>query len=297
MLNKIKVFLEMIKFEHTIFALPFAFLGGILGGFYATKGWPTWQQIVWITLAMVGARTAAMGLNRLIDMKIDRKNPRTAKRALPSGLLGVTEVIAYILVSFVVMGVSAYQLNLLCLELMPIAVFFLCLYSYTKRFTWLCHIVLGVAIGLSPMGAWIALTGSFNLPGVILAIAVATWIAGFDVIYSCQDVDFDREHRLHSIPVHFGLAGALQISAALHLVTATLLLLTGFLLGLGLFYFIGVMIALVLLFKQHKIISPNDLSSLNFAFFNMNGYLSVAIFVFAVLDRILPIKIFQGGAL
>ncbi|HWJ03396.1 MAG TPA: UbiA-like polyprenyltransferase [Verrucomicrobiae bacterium] len=291
-MSKFKVFLEMIKFEHTIFALPFAYMGALFAAFFATGTWPRVSQIIWITLAMVGARTAAMALNRLIDWKIDAKNPRTVTRALPSGLLGAGEVIFYILASFVLLAVSSYQLNLLCLELMPIAVFFLTLYSYTKRFTWLCHMVLGIAIGLAPLGAWIGITGAFNLPGVLLGLAVLTWIAGFDVIYACQDAEFDKSHGLHSIPARFGVAKALQISAMLHVITSILFVSIGVVLNLGLFYFVGVAIALALLFKQHRMVSPQDMSRLAFAFFNMNGYLSVLLFIFGLLDLFIRVRIF-----
>jgi 4-hydroxybenzoate polyprenyltransferase len=291
-LSKFKVFMEMIKFEHTIFALPFAFLGTFLGARYLhPQGWPTWSQFFWVTLAMVGARTAAMALNRLIDRHIDAKNPRTAVRAIPKGLLKTGEVYLYILLSFALLAVSAYQLNMLCLELMPIAVFFLTLYSYTKRFTWACHLILGIADGLAPLGGWIAITGSFDYQGVLLGLLVGTWIAGFDIIYSCQDSDFDKSLGLHSIPARFGVAKALQISVWLHVMTAMLFVAVGLALNLGLLYYLGVLVALVILYKQHDMVAPDDLSKLNFAFFNMNGYLSLIVFAFTLLELVFPIPI------
>jgi 4-hydroxybenzoate polyprenyltransferase len=284
--------MEMIKFEHTIFALPFAFLGTFLGARYLhPQGWPTWSQFFWVTMAMVGARTAAMALNRLIDRHIDAKNPRTAVRAIPKGLLKTGEVYLYILLSFALLAVSAYQLNMLCLELMPIAVFFLTLYSYTKRFTWACHLILGIADGLAPLGGWIAITGSFDYQGVLLGLLVGTWIAGFDIIYSCQDSDFDKSLGLHSIPARFGVAKALQISVWLHVMTAMLFVAVGLALNLGLLYYLGVLVALVILYKQHDMVAPDDLSKLNFAFFNMNGYLSLIVFAFTLLELVFPIPI------
>ncbi|HZW84200.1 MAG TPA: UbiA-like polyprenyltransferase [Candidatus Deferrimicrobium sp.] len=291
-MSKFKVFMEMIKFEHTIFALPFAFLGTFLGARYLQpQGWPTWSQLFWVTMAMVGARTAAMALNRLIDRHIDAKNPRTAVRAIPKGLLKTGEVYLYIILSFALLAVSAYQLNMLCLELMPIAVFFLTLYSYTKRFTWACHLILGIADGLAPLGGWIAITGSFDYQGVLLGLLVGTWIAGFDIIYSCQDSDFDKSLGLHSIPTRFGIAKALQISIWLHVLTALLFVAVGIVLNLGLFYYLGVLVALVILYKQHTMVAPDDLSKLNFAFFNMNGYLSLIVFAFTLLELVFPIRI------
>lgn len=291
-MSKFKVFLEMIKFEHTVFALPFAYIGAFLAARFQTPGgWPTLAQFLWITLAMVAARTAAMGLNRLIDRHLDARNPRTAGRALPKGLLGEGEVLLYIVLSFLLLSFAAYNLNPLCLKAMPIAVFFLAIYSYTKRFTWACHLILGITDGLAPLGGWIAITGSFDYPGLVLGLAVAVWIGGFDVIYACQDTGVDRKLGLHSIPVRFGTSRALAISTALHLLTAVLLIVVGVSLKLGLFYYVGVMIAIALLYKQHRMVSPTDLSRLNFAFFNMNGYLSVIVFLFVLLDMKWPLPL------
>ena len=280
---KLKVFFEMIKLEHTIFALPFAYLGGFL----AANGFPPAMKLLWITLAMVGARTAAMSLNRLIDRHIDARNPRTAQRALPAGQLRVKEVYVYTVLSFLLLGFSAYQLNLLALWLMPIAVFFLVLYSYTKRFTWACHLVLGISLGLAPAGAWIGVTGHWALAPVLLGLGVMTWVAGFDVVYACQDVEFDRQEGLHSIPAVFGVQRGLEISAFLHIIAPLFFIAVGVVMSMSWLYYVGVAVAIVLLFRQHRLVSANDLSKLGVAFFDLNGYLSILLFVFSVLDLIL----------
>lgn len=287
-MNKLKTFLEMIKFEHTLFALPFAYLGAFLAGRSSRiGGFPTAAQLFWITLAMVGARTAAMSLNRLIDRHIDARNPRTSNRAIPAGLLQTGEVYAYVLFSFLLLGYAAYQLNLLALELMPIAVFFLVFYSYTKRFTWACHLILGISLGLAPLGAWIGITGHWALPPVLLGLGVVTWVAGFDIVYACQDVEFDRKEGLHSIPAVFGLMRGLEISAFLHVLAPLFFIIVGILMSLNWLYYVGVLVAIILLYRQHRIISASDLSKVGVAFFNLNGYLSVMLFVFSLLDLIL----------
>jgi len=282
-MSKFKVFLEMIKIEHTIFALPFAYLGAFL----ASRGIPTASDLIWITLAMVGARTAAMSLNRLIDRHIDARNPRTSARAIPSGLLGVGEVYIYTLISFLILGVSAYQLNLLAFKLMPIAMVFLVLYPYTKRFTWACHLVLGIALGLGPLGAWIGVTGQWALTPVLLGLGVMLWVAGFDIVYACQDAEFDRREGLHSIPSVFGLTRGLEISTVFHVIAPLLFIIVGVLAGLHWLYFVGIVISIYLLFRQHRIVSARDLSKVGVAFFNLNGYLSVVLFLFSIVDLLL----------
>jgi 4-hydroxybenzoate polyprenyltransferase len=284
MLKKLKLVLDMIKFEHSIFALPFAYLGSILGSLEVNGRFPTWMQILWITIAMVGARSAAMALNRIIDRHIDAKNPRTAERHIPKGLIPVSYAWGFVMVSFVVLFIAASQLNSLAVNLLPIAVFFLVFYSYTKRFTWACHFVLGVATGLGPLGGWIATTGQINLEGILLFLTVALWIGGFDVIYACQDVEFDRREGLHSIPVRFGVKRGLQISALMHLGTAIGLLALLWLTDLGIFFGLGVIVALIILIYEHSIVSHDDLSRLNTAFFTMNGVLSVIVFCFMLID-------------
>ncbi len=279
-MQKLKVFFEMIKFEHTLFALPFAYLGAFL----AANGVPPISKLFWITLAMIGARTAAMSLNRLIDRHIDARNPRTAQRAMPAGQLRTKEVYLYIVLSFLLLGYSAYQLNILALWLMPIAVFFLVLYSYTKRFTWACHIVLGISLGLAPAGAWIGVTGHWALAPVLLGLGVMTWVAGFDVVYACQDVEFDRREGLHSVPAIFGIQRGLEISAGLHIIAPIFFIAVGVVMSMSWLYYMGVAIAIVLLYRQHRLVSADDFSKIGVAFFDLNGYLSLLLFVFSIFD-------------
>ncbi len=279
---KLRVFFEMIKIEHTLFALPFAYLGAFL----AAGGMPSFAKLLWITLAMIGARTAAMSLNRLIDRHIDARNPRTSQRALPAGQLRVKEVYLYTVLSFLLLGYSAYKLNLLALILMPIAVFFLVLYPYTKRFTWACHLVLGISLGLAPAGAWIGVTGHWALTPVLLGLGVMAWVAGFDVVYACQDVEFDRKEQLHSIPAVFGVQRGLEISSFLHMLAPLFFIAVGVVMSMGWFYYVGVGIAIILLFRQHRIVKADDLSKIGVAFFDLNGYLSVLMFVFSIMDLI-----------
>ncbi len=286
-LNKIKIILEMIKFEHTVFALPFAYMGAVLGSFVHRGTWPLWEEIGWITLAMVGARSAAMALNRLIDRYIDAANPRTNNRAIPAKLVSVKEVLWFIIISFSVLFFAAFQLNMLAVKLLPLAVFILVIYSYTKRFTWLCHVVLGIAIGLAPLGAWVAVTGQIDLYGLLLFATVALWTAGFDVIYACQDIEFDRKHGLYSIPSRFGLAKALKIARLFHLVTIIGFVTLFFLVDMQIWFAVGVIVAAALLFYEHQLVSPDDLSKLNTAFFTMNGVLSVVVFVFTLIDLVI----------
>jgi 4-hydroxybenzoate polyprenyltransferase len=286
MISKLRVFLEMIKFEHTLFALPFAFVGAILGAVTMEKRLPEWSECGWILLAMVGARTAAMGLNRVIDKAIDGRNPRTAMRAIPTGLLKSKDVLIFIVISLILLFWAASQLNSLSLKLLPLAVFLLVFYSYTKRFTWACHIVLGLTIGLAPLGGWVAVTGSVTWTAIILYITVALWTAGFDVIYACQDVDFDRKEGLHSIPARFGISRALGIARMLHALTAAGFALLLILTDLSWWYFAGMVVAAVLLLYEHRMVKPNDLSKLNAAFFTMNGVLSAVIFVFTFIDLV-----------
>lgn len=288
MMNKLKIFLEMIKFEHTIFALPFAYLGGFLAArSLYPGGFPTFGQLFWITLAMFGARTAAMSLNRLIDRQIDARNPRTADRALPAGQLKIVDVYLWVLLSFLLMGYAAYQLSMLALKLMPIAVAVLVLYPYTKRFTWACHFVLGIALSLAPMGAWIGITGHWAIPPILIGLGVMTWTAGFDIIYACQDLEFDQREGLHSIPSRFGLTRGLQISAFLHVLAPLFLIAAGVYQNLFWFYYLGAAIAIILLFRQHRIVSDKDLSRVRAAFFNLNGYLSVILLVFTLIDLLI----------
>ncbi|MGE5577175.1 MAG: UbiA-like polyprenyltransferase [Syntrophothermus sp.] len=275
-IRKLWIFLEMIKFEHTIFALPFAYAGALL----ATGGRATPWQIFWITLAMVGARTAAMAFNRLADAELDAKNPRTRGRALPQRLLAKKEVWLYFMLAVALLLVSAAQLNRLALFLSPVALFFLVFYSYTKRFTWACHLFLGWALGLAPIGAWLAVTGRIDWQVVVLGLAVTFWVAGFDVIYALQDVAFDQTEGLKSIPARFGVKRALFWSLAFHLLTIVLFALVGAAMRLGPVYWIGLMVAAGLLIYEHAIIAPDDLGRINTAFFTVNGVLSVGYLLF-----------------
>lgn len=286
-LGKTKIFMEMIKFEHTLFALPFAYLGALL----VDKRIPSGHDLLWITLAMAGARTAAMSLNRIIDRRIDAKNPRTAGRALPRGLLSVREVWVYTILSFVLLFYSASQLSPLAFKLFPVAVAVLSFYSFTKRFTWTCHMFLGLALGLAPVGAWIAISGSFELAPVLLGCGVLFWVAGFDIIYACDDYHFDRGEGIHSIPARFGIKKALAISSAFHVLAPLLFLAVALLLDLGVFFLLGLAVAVGLLLYQHALVKPDDLSRAGVAFFNLNGTLSVLMFVFAVLDIFIPLKL------
>jgi 4-hydroxybenzoate polyprenyltransferase len=280
LLKRLLIALEMVKFEHTIFALPFAFLGALL----AVRGIPRLAQIGWILLAMVGARSAAMAFNRLVDLPFDARNPRTANRALPRQQVTRGFVVAFIVVCSALLIFAASQLNRLALELSPVALGIVLLYSLTKRFTWWTHVFLGISLACAPIGAWIALRGTLALTPLILGLAVVLWVAGFDLIYSCQDVEFDRGERLYSIPKRFGVAVSLWISAALHLIMIGIL---GFLFwreGLGIVSFLGLAVVAALLTYEHSLVRPTDLSRANTAFFTINGWISVLLFVTTMVD-------------
>lgn len=276
----------MIKFEHTVFALPFAFMGALLGSVAIHQHLPSWAEIGWVLLAMFGARSAAMGLNRLIDRVSDAKNPRTANRAIPAGLLKIGEVVLFILCSFALLFWAAAELNPLAMKLLPIAVFMLVFYSYTKRFTWLCHVVLGITIALAPLGGWVAVAGKVDATALVFYVTIIFWIAGFDIIYSCQDVEFDTKEGLHSIPVRFGVAKSLKIAQAFHIVTAIGFIALLLMSDLGWWYIAGMIIAYLILFYEHHIVSPGDLSRLQTAFFTMNGVLSIVVFSFTLIDLV-----------
>ncbi|MFC0559876.1 UbiA-like polyprenyltransferase [Halalkalibacter alkalisediminis] len=284
MIRKIKIILEMIKFEHTVFALPFAYFGAILGAFIVNGQFPSTLQWIWITVAMVGARSAAMSLNRVIDEQIDKYNPRTATRAIPAGLVSKLEVLFFIIVSFALLFYAAFQLNMLAVYLLPLAVFFLVIYSYTKRFTWACHLILGVTIALAPLGGWVGATGALTWEAFLLFLAVALWTAGFDVIYATQDADYDRENNLHSIPSRFGIGRALVIARFLHVISFLSFVSLFFVTPLGWIYFVGVLIAGAIMVYEHTLVSEHDLSKLDVAFFTMNGILSLVMFIFAIGD-------------
>lgn len=270
----------MIKFSHSIFALPFAFTAAVI----AASGMPSMRQALWIAVAMVGARSGAMGLNRIIDRKIDAANPRTAGRELPMGLIRLWEAAFFTAVSFGFLFFAAYKLNPLCFKLSPVAVGVLFLYSYTKRFTWASHFILGLAISAAPLGAWMAVRGTPDPEILPLATAVIFWLAGFDVLYALQDIEFDRGHGLYSIPQSFGIKKSIYLARLFHLAAFMLLVLTGILFRTGGFYWTGMFVIAGLFLYEHSLIKENDLSKLDMAFFNMNGYISTAVFVFTILD-------------
>jgi 4-hydroxybenzoate polyprenyltransferase len=270
----------MIKFSHTLFALPFAFTAAVL----AAGGLPTLWQAFWILLAMTGARTAAMSLNRLIDAEIDAVNPRTSGRALPAGLIGKGTVAVWTALSIILFVVAAAQLNRLCLYLTPLALFFLVFYSYCKRFTALAHLVLGACLAVAPVGAWIAIRGSVEIPALLLGLAVLFWVAGFDILYALQDLEFDQAGGLHSIPVRLGVGGSLWVARLFHMIMLCLLLALGYTLHLGAWYMAGFVATLVMLCREHWLLRNGDLGKLDAAFFNMNGYISMTIFLFTLAD-------------
>jgi len=278
----VRHFLDAIKFEHTVFALPFAYVAMVL----AANGWPGWHTVIWVTLAMAGARTLAMSVNRLADRFIDAANPRTAKRHLPTGLLKPAQVTAAAVLSGGLLLLSAWMLNPLCLVLSPLAVLFLVGYSYTKRFTWLSHWILGFTDGIAAAGGWIAVRGGFDPPVYILWFALTVWIAGFDLIYACQDVEFDRRHGLHSVPARFGIPAALTVARLCHLLTIAAFALLGWTMGLGLLFWLGVLVVAGLLVYEHSLVSPGDLSRLDVAFFNVNGYIAVILFLSVLGGRL-----------
>jgi len=278
--DKLKLFLEMVDFEHSLFGLPFAYLGAFL----AVRGVPAVYQLIWITVAMISARTAALCLNRLIDREIDRINPRTSDWVLAAGKLSVKNIWILTFVFLALLFYSAAQLNDLCLKLAPFAVAVLLIYSYTKRFTWWCHLILGLAIGMGPVGAWFAVTASFDWEPFMLGMAVACWVAGFDTMYACQDTEFDRRYGLYSIPARFGERGALIFSAVFHFFTVLFLVLTGIILHLGVWFYIGVVMVFLLLSYEHFIVKPGDLSRVNFASFKINHYVGLIVFAITIMD-------------
>jgi 4-hydroxybenzoate polyprenyltransferase len=283
MLHNLRVTLEMIKWEHSIFALPFALCGAML----AAGGLPTAHQLIWIVVAMVTARSAAMAFNRLADSSIDAANPRTSTRALPAGQLTPLFVTTFIVVSSAVFVMAAAQLNRMALWLSPVALAVLLLYSYTKRFTRWSHLVLGFALGIAPAAAWIAVRGSLDPRILLLTAAVTFWVAGFDVLYACQDFEFDRQTGLHSIPRYFGVGRALWVARIFHLIMLALLIVLLWSFGLGKIAVAGVAVVAALLAYEHSLVSSDDLSKLNAAFFTMNGVIAVLFFVFVAGDLLL----------
>ena len=283
LLKSLRVTLEMIKWEHSIFALPFAFCGAML----AAGGIPSIHQLTWIVVAMVSARSAAMSFNRLADASIDAANPRTRTRALPAGVLTHNFVRIFVIFSSAVFGLAAWELNRLTFVLSPIALAVLLLYSYTKRWTRWSHVVLGFALGIAPAAAWIAVRGSLDPRILLLTAAVTFWVGGFDVLYACQDLDFDQRAGLHSIPRYCGIGNSLWIARSFHLLMLVLLASLVWTFGLGKLAALGVVAVLLLLAYEHSLVSEHDLSKLNAAFFTMNGVIAVVFFAFIACDLLL----------
>ena len=282
-LRRLQIFLDTIKFEHSIFALPFA----VAAAFMVAEGWPDWVQFGWVLVAMVTLRTFAMAANRLVDAEIDRRNPRTADRALARGIIGKPEVIGYMVVSAVVFVVAAWQLDPLALLLSPIPILVAFTYPYLKRFTWLAHFGIGAVYVIVPPAVSIALTGTMPLEYVLLGIAALFWVSGFDVLYAIADIDFDRSNGLHSIPAKFGIATSLFIARILHAVTILFLGLSMLQAEVGVFAMLGIVVVGVLLAYEHSLVKKDDVSKLNLAFFTMNGIIAVVFAVFIVLDELL----------
>ena len=278
--NRIRVVLEMIKFEHSVFALPFALTGALLAARASRHSWPTLWQIAWIVVAMVAARSAAMTINRIVDLRYDRENPRTNKRALATGDLSVSFAWVFTLVAVGLFLVAAWQLNRLALELAPLALAILFFYSFTKRFTNWSHLFLGFALGISPAAAWIAVTGGLDVRILILCAAVTLWVGGFDVLYACQDVDYDRSAGLFSIPKRFGIARALLIARAMHVGVVVLLLWLAASFALPWPAWAGIAVVAALLGYEHSLVKADDLSKLDAAFFAVNGYISLLFLLF-----------------
>ncbi len=281
--RKIKTYSSIVMFEHTIFALPFAYLALFL----ASGGWPTWQNFFWVTIAMVGARNGANAWNRIADYAIDKKNPRTAERELPSGKANKLEVIILTTICFLSLLLASLNLNPVCLKLLPLAIVFVCFYSYTKRFTWACHLFLGAAVALAPLGAWVAVTGRLT-PGAFMVASIhGLWVAGFDIIYATQDYNFDLENDIYSIPARFGIKKALRIALGLHLLTIAIMFALPIFFELGWVYLIGVVIVTILLAYEHIIVSPDDLTQVKISSYSINQIISPLLFVAAFIDFLL----------
>lgn len=282
MLKKIKILLEDIKIQHTIFALPFA----IMSAFIASNGVPPSQKLLWILLAMVGARSSAMSFNRIADVDYDRENPRTKERALPKGRIRKSHYIIFLLISTILFVFSCMMLNRLALILSPAALLIVFFYSYTKRFTIFSHFFLGLSLSLAPIGAWVAIREEISIVSIVLGLAVIFWLAGLDIIYSCQDVEFDKRHGLFSFPAKLGIERALRLAALFHVIMMLFLFSLFFTGNLGLLYVVGIILIAGLLMYEHSIVRPDDLSRVNVAFFNVNGIISIGLMLMTILDII-----------
>jgi len=280
-LNKLKTYSALVMFEHTAFALPFAYLALFL----AANGWPTFHNFFWVTLAMIGARNGANAWNRISDYKIDRKNPRTSNREIPAGKMQIKEAIILTILCFVLLLLAALNLDPLSIKLLPLAVIFICFYSYTKRFTWACHLILGAAVALAPLGSWIAVRGDITVGTVILSAIHAFWVAGFDIIYATQDYDFDKKNGINSIPAKFGIKKALKIAMGLHFLTILIMfLLPVFFPALDIIYITGAVLVTFLLIYEHYIVSPEDLTQVKIASYSINQIISPILFLGGALD-------------
>lgn len=282
MLTKLKVILEDIKIQHTVFALPFA----LMSAFISSNGVPPSDKLLWILLAMVGARSSAMSFNRIADVDYDRENPRTKERALPKGRIRKSNYIIFLLLSTILFLFSCMMLNRLALILSPIALIIVFFYSYAKRFTIFSHFFLGLSLSLAPIGAWVAIREEISIVSIVLGLAVIFWLAGLDIIYSCQDVDFDKRHGLFSFPARLGIERALRLSALFHFIMILLLFSLIFFENLGMFFLIGVLLIAGLLLYEHSIVRPDDLSRVNVAFFNVNGIISIGLMFMTIVDII-----------
>jgi 4-hydroxybenzoate polyprenyltransferase len=283
MIAKLRTYLEMVRFAHTVFALPFAFMAAIL----AAEGMPPGRTLWWILVAMVGARSGAMGVNRIVDRHLDALNPRTRDRALPQGRMSLFEAVAFTVVSFGFFVLAAWMLNPLCFTLAPVAMLIVCGYSYTKRFTALSHLVLGLSLAIAPIGAWIAVTGTLAWPAVVLGLAVLFWVAGFDVLYAFMDIEFDRQTGLFSLPARLGMTKSLVVAGLFHALTVCCLALLIPLRGLGAVYGFGLLCAAALLLYEHRLLHRHGLAKLDVAFFNVNGTLSIGMFFATAADLFL----------
>ena len=280
MASRIKIVLEMIKFEHSVFALPFALTGTLLAARATRHGWPSPRQVLWIIVAMVAARSAAMTMNRIVDLRYDQENPRTSQRALPTGALTVQFAWLFTIVAVAVFFVAAWQLNALALRLAPVAIGILFFYSFTKRFTNWSHLFLGFALGISPAAAWIAVTGGLDPRMLILCAAVTLWVGGFDVLYACQDIEYDQRAGLFSVPKEFGIDAALLIARGMHVGVVALLAWLALSFGLPWPAWAGIAVVAVLLAYEHSLVKADDLSKLDAAFFTVNGYISMLFLLF-----------------
>jgi 4-hydroxybenzoate polyprenyltransferase len=288
--EKVKSYLSLVKFSHTIFAMPFAFIGYFLA-LHQTNSEFDWKLFVFVVLCMVFARNAAMAFNRFIDREIDIKNPRTAIREIPAGMIKAKSALLFVVINSILFIATTYFINTLTFKLSPIALLVVLGYSITKKFTALCHLILGLGLSLAPIGAYLAVTGEFSLIPVLYSFVVLFWVSGFDIIYALQDLDFDKEEELKSFPVFFGKRGALNASLLLHIFSAGITIFAGYLGAFGIMYWIGSTIFIGLLFYQHSLVKPNDLSRINFAFFTTNGIASVIFAIFTITELIIDIWI------